>query len=420
VIGKNLTEILGLIGEGGIEFQSAPKKTLTAPYQGMQLSSAFQPIYSLSHCRIVGYEGLLRPQDAQGVGIPPIKVFGMKRTEAEIVRLDRLSRTLHVHNFTNQHDEKNWLFLNIDPNVIVQGRHYGSFFKDLLDYYELPPERVVVEIIEGAIADESQLSESVKFYKNLGCLVAIDDFGAGNSNFERIWRLAPDIVKLDRSMIAQAVTNKTARRILPGVVSLIHEVGSMVLIEGVETLEEAMVAIDTDVDFVQGFYFGKPAAPLKQGNYSTQIHDLFRDYSEQAPKESYAKRLNMEVEAFAQAVSKMQAGFSMEHSTTELINLPGVDRCYLLNQYGVQLENSIIASDRKDVSDIRFQPLTDGTGATWVRRPYLKRALNHPKEVQLTRPYLSIANGRLCVTISIAISVLNQIQVFCCDIDWNY
>jgi len=409
-----------LIGEGGIEFQSAPKKILTAPYQGMQLSSAFQPIYSLSHCRIVGYEGLLRPQDAQGVGIPPIKVFGMKRTEAEIVRLDRLSRTLHVHNFVQQHDDKNWLFLNIDPNVIVQGRHYGSFFKDLLDYYELPPERVVVEIIEGAIADESQLSESVKFYKNLGCLVAIDDFGAGNSNFERIWRLAPDIVKLDRSMIAQAVTNKTARRILPGVVSLIHEVGSMVLIEGVETLEEAMVAIDTDVDFVQGFYFGKPAAPLKQDNYSIQIHDLFRDYSEQAPQESYAKRLNVEVEAFAQAVSKMQAGFSMEHSTTELISLPGVDRCYLLNQYGVQLENSIIASDRRGIADIRFQPLTDGTGATWVRRPYLKRALNHPKEVQLTRPYLSIANGRLCVTISIAISVLNQIQVFCCDIDWNY
>ena len=420
MIGKNLTEILSLIGEGGIELQSSPKKTLTAPYQGMQLSSAFQPIYSLSHCRIVGYEGLLRPQDAQGIGIPPIKVFGMKRTEAEIVRLDRLSRTLHVHNFMQQNDDKNWLFLNIDPNVIVQGRHYGSFFKDLLDYYELPPERVVVEIIEGAIADESQLSESVKFYKNLGCLVAIDDFGAGNSNFERIWRLAPDIVKLDRSMIAQAVTNKTARRILPGVVSLIHEVGSMVLIEGVETLEEAMVAIDTDVDFVQGFYFGKPAAALKQDNYSAQIHDLFRDYSEQAPKESYAKRLNLEVEAFAQAVSKMQAGFSMEHSTKELINLPGVDRCYLLNQYGVQLENSIIATARRGIADIRFQPLTDGSGATWVRRPYLKRALNHPKEVQLTRPYLSIANGRLCVTISIAISVLNQIQVFCCDIDWNH
>ena len=419
MIGKKLTEILTMIGEDGTELRSSPKKTLQAPYQGMQLSSAFQPIYSLSHCRIVGYEGLLRPQDVQGLPIPPIKVFGMKRTEAEIVRLDRLSRTLHVHNFTNQHDEKNWLFLNIDPNVIVQGRHYGSFFKDLLDYYELPPERVVVEIIEGAIADESQLSESVKFYKNLGCLVAIDDFGAGNSNFERIWRLAPEIVKLDRSMIAQAVINKTARRILPGVVSLIHEVGSMVLIEGIETIEEAMLAIDTDVDFVQGFYFGKPGATLKQDNYSLQIHDLFRDYSEQAPKESYAKRLNLEIAAFAQALTKMQSGFSMEHSTMELINLPGVDRCYLLNQYGIQLENSIIASARRDIADMRFQPLTDGSGASWVRRPYLKRALNHPKEIQLTRPYLSIANGRLCVTISIAISVLNQIQVFCCDVDWD-
>lgn len=74
-----------------------------------------------------------------------------------------------------------------------------NIFKYLLQRYQIPAARVVVETIEGAIADEGQLSESVQFYKNLGCLVAIDDFGAGHSNIERIWRLVPDIVKLDRS-----------------------------------------------------------------------------------------------------------------------------------------------------------------------------------------------------------------------------
>ncbi|OAM53279.1 diguanylate phosphodiesterase [Methylovorus sp. MM2] len=390
-----------------------------ASYKGMRLSSAFQPIYSLSHCRIVGYEGLLRATIGEAETIVPTEVFGSARSEVEIVQLDRLSRALHMHNFASQHDDMNWLFLNIDPKVIVQGKYYGSFFKDLLDYYEMPPSRVVVEIIEGAISDESQLSESVEFYKKLGCLVAIDDFGAGHSNFERIWRLAPNIVKLDRSMIAQAVDNRTARRVLPGIVSLIHEVGSLVLIEGVETLEEAMIAIETDVDFVQGFYFGMPEANVLQEKQSKQIADLFRDYHDTMPQEMHYKKLSKHIAAFAEVVSKMQSGFAMEQACQGLLEIRGVDRCYLLNQYGIQIGTSIVVPSRQGVADIRYHPLADGNGANWIRRPYLRRALNRPKELQLTRPYLSIANGKLCVTISIAITVLNQIQVFCCDVDWE-
>jgi EAL domain-containing protein (putative c-di-GMP-specific phosphodiesterase class I) len=389
-----------------------------ALHRDMRLHSVFQPIYSLSHCRVVGYEGLLRAYTAAGDSLPPYRVFDMAQDEQEIVHLDRLSRALHMRNFCNQDDQINWLFLNVNPQVIVKGKHYGSFFSDLLKRHQIPAAQVVVEIIEGAIEDEAQLSESVQFYKNLGCLVAIDDFGAGHSNFERIWRLAPDIVKLDRSMIVQAVEKPTARRVLPGIVSLIHEAGSLVLIEGVETYEEAMIAMDTDVDLVQGYYFGTPEPLLKPVGSSAEINELFRHYNDTIPQELRHKRLSSHGAAFAQAVEKLQSGFSMEQACRVLLKIANTDRCYLLNQYGIQIGESLINAAHDNKVDARYQPLANARGANWFRRPYLRRALQRPKELQVTRPYLSIATGRLCVTLSMPLTVFDQIQVLCADIDW--
>ncbi len=390
-----------------------------ASHHGMLLRSAFQPIFSLCHRRVVGYEGLLRVASQEGQIIEPLIVFASARGEPDVVHLDRLSRALHMHNFSLQDQSQAWLFLNINPKVIVQGRYYGSFFGDLLSHYQMKASRVVVEIIEGEIEDESQLSESVDFYKNLGCLVAIDDFGAGHSNFERVWRLSPDIVKLDRTMITQAVQSPIARRVLPGIVSLIHEAGSLVLIEGIETEQEAMIAMDTDVDLVQGNYFASPDAKLKHSMDSQEISALFRQFSQKIPQEFICKKVSKYADMIAEAAEKIQVGFAMSHAVEPIMKMPGVDRCYLLNQMGVQVGSSVVAEREIQLHDDRFAPLADGRDANWFRRAYLQNALQYPKQLQVTRPYLSIATGRLCITFSISLMVMGQLQVFCCDLDWN-
>lgn len=56
----------------------------------------------------------------------------------------------------------------------------------MLARYDLPPHRVVIELIENEIADEAQFAEAMRYYPERGCLFAIDDFGAGQSNFDRI------------------------------------------------------------------------------------------------------------------------------------------------------------------------------------------------------------------------------------------
>ncbi|RAG59900.1 EAL domain-containing protein, partial [Burkholderia multivorans] len=60
-------------------------------------------------------------------------------------------------------------------------------------------------------------------------LIAIDDFGTGFSNFDRVWRARPDIVKLDRSLVERSTWSPEDRRIMHHLVSMLHQAGAMVL-----------------------------------------------------------------------------------------------------------------------------------------------------------------------------------------------
>src|SRR5215510_15562581 len=83
------------------------------------------------------------------------------------------------------------------------------------------------------------------------CSSDLDDFGAGYSNFDRIWRLRPDIVKIDREMTRRVTVEPLARRMFTGIISVLHEAGALVCVEGIETEAEALCAIDANADLIQ-------------------------------------------------------------------------------------------------------------------------------------------------------------------------
>ena len=191
----------------------------------VRLGSEFHAIYSLAHQRLVGVEGLIRPSMTGQGNLLPQALFSRANSLEEIIFLDRLCRILHVRNFMKQADDNSWLFLNVNPLVTLYGRRHGSFFSELLSRYGIPAHRIVIEILEGEIEDEVLLAESIAYYREIGCLIAIDDFGVGHSNFNRICRIAPHIVKLDKSLIEQAETSRSVRRVLPSLAGIIHEAG---------------------------------------------------------------------------------------------------------------------------------------------------------------------------------------------------
>src|SRR6267142_3556512 len=152
-----------------------------------RLSSHFQAIFSLAHRRPVGYEGLIRASDPEGRRVAPFELFSTAPHGEARVGLDRQCRALHVRNFQKLGNARSWLFLNVDPQVASEGPRLGSFFAEMLESNDFPAHRVAVELIETPFEDEGRLTSAVEYYRKLGCLIVIDDFGAGYSNFDRIW-----------------------------------------------------------------------------------------------------------------------------------------------------------------------------------------------------------------------------------------
>lgn len=396
--------------------------SVTGLFRDFTVASAFQPIYSLSHRNPVGYEALCRPVNAEGMPVSPLALFGQVKDESDNVLLDRLCRAVHVQNFANFSD-KSWIFLNVNPLVTVLGKSYGSFFKEMLEHNGISPGQVVVEILEKGIYDESILSAAVNYYKTLGCLIAIDDFGASHSNFDRVWNIQPDIVKFDRSIIVQAETNPVVRKALPSLVGLIQELGCIALMEGVETEQQALIAIDSNVDLVQGYYFGYPRAMLvdqsEQINVLPELRDKHTVFSA-ATRKRYRDAVDqclIEFRAVLQIIKTSRE--RLEVSCEKLLALPGVMRVYFLDEGGNQIGRNILKVQLPECADPRYTPLSQAAGANWSRRYYFRQAMLNPGEVQITRPYRSLTGKSQCITISALVDTPGGKLVACLDLDWS-
>ncbi|MCG7198995.1 EAL domain-containing protein [Marinobacter pelagius] len=390
----------------------------TADFQGLTLRTALQPIYSISHKRIVGYEALIRAFDTRDTQILPVDLFKLPSSDFENLLLDRLCRYLHIRNYSGIKDELNWLFLNVSPKVATSGNPSDSFFAQLLRKTGLPAHRIVMEIVEQPTDDAERLRETVAYYRELGCLTAIDDFGAGHSNFERIWNLSPDIVKLDRTLLTRATEDSKARQILDGIVSLLHQSGCLVLLEGVETRSQAMIAIDAGVDFVQGFYFRRPSTELSglertPANFGQLLDEYKRQ--NQVTFDPTQQVVNFFERFFLSTTDRLCSGASMADACENLLNQPTVSRCYLVDGNGLQIDETLVSHSARNL-DPRFRPLEDSSSADWYRQQYLRKALAQPETLQVTAPYLCVTGAYMCVTLSLGFYHEGELRVLCCDI----
>ncbi len=409
----NLESVAGLLQPEG--------NRTTGKYAGLTIRSHFQPIFSLAHSRTVGFEGLMRPANANGDPVAPLDALASGRDFSHVLNLDRLASAVHVRNF-QQLGADGWLFLNMNTGVFLESVDDEHFLRDLLVATGLPPQRVVIEILEQGVLNELKLAEAVQFFRKQGFLIALDDFGAGHSNFDRVWNLQPDIVKFDRSMTTQAGNNLRIRRLMPVMVSLLHEAGSLVLMEGIETAGEALMAMDADADFVQGYYFAAPAESLPSEDKSrvlfTQLWTDFREVT--LPEVSFHRReTSPYINAVGYAASLIESGIPLAHAASGFLDLPGAERCYLLDSEGRQIGDNLVNSRPGALADQRYSPVANAQGANWSRRFYFRRALEHPGKVQVTRPYLSIAGANQCITVSIASLVGGEMRVLCGDVSWR-
>ncbi len=150
-----------------------------ATYRTTTLRSVFQPVLSITHKRVVGYEALLRVVGDNGALASPTALFDKARGDADALLLDRLARCLHTANFVAQGIGDGWLFLNVTPRVLDTGLVQREFVEALCRHFALPPNRIVLEVIEQPARDEAALARTIDMIQHRDFLIAIDDFGTG-------------------------------------------------------------------------------------------------------------------------------------------------------------------------------------------------------------------------------------------------
>lgn len=404
-----------------------PRLPETVEHDGYRLGTVFQPIISLSHRRAVGHEALLRATDADGAAVAPLHLLQRQTTDAARREFDLLSLRLHGRNFARQRTTEpwQWLFVNLRPQAFLQG--LGSDRADrvrrLVQGCGLVPNQVVIEVTEEAVADGNDFEACAQAARDFGFLLALDDFGAGHSNFDRVWRIRPDIVKLDRSLVQRGASDAAVARVIHQMVSLLHQCGALVLMEGIETPDEACLAIDSDVDMVQGYLFGRPQPRLQlEDGPSAALLDAWAGFEQRAWQATQARRERIEPfqEALRQGAALLAEGRSLSEAAAGFLVLPGAELCFLLDERGIQHGASVRAPGQEWVSGhARFAPLQDGSQACWSRRPYFRRAMDEPGRVHATRPYLSIHGAHLCKTVSIGLMLGGRRYVFCGDVIWD-
>lgn len=215
-----------------------------------QMRVVFQPIVDLERGDVFAYEALVR-STSDHFKDPP-SMFDAAVESHCCGELGRMIRHMAIQTCASQR-----LFLNIHPNELNEGwlvRPDDAIFQHNGNVY--------LEITESVPLSHFRLCRSILGeVRGKGINLVVDDLGAGYSNLKYIADLAPEVVKLDRELIAGLTKNSRLQRLVRSIVRMCSDMGAQVVAEGIETLDELESVQGADVHFGQGYYLARPADP---------------------------------------------------------------------------------------------------------------------------------------------------------------
>jgi EAL domain-containing protein (putative c-di-GMP-specific phosphodiesterase class I) len=130
---------------------------------------------------------------------------------------------------------------------------------------EHDPRRTIVEITEhDQVGDYRPVRQACEQLRSLGCVIAVDDAGAGYAGFQHLIEIRPDVIKLDQQITHDLDSDPARAAMASALVGFARAIDATVLAEGVETRAELAVATDLGIDYAQGYYLGRPL-PLPRG-----------------------------------------------------------------------------------------------------------------------------------------------------------
>lgn len=227
-----------------------------------ELRLRYQPIVDTKSGQIAGTEALIRWAHAGYGMVQPEILIPLAEQSGLINEIGQWSIEQACRErrgwLNYDHHEEIGISVNVSVHQLMAPDFVRSVAKALTDTHT-DPKYLTLEVTESVlVADEARALSVIRGLKRLGVMVALDDFGTGQSSLTHLKQFPVDIVKIDRSFIADIRNSSASRLIVETVVDLAHGLGMSVVAEGVETIRQRDEVFALDCDFSQGFFFARP------------------------------------------------------------------------------------------------------------------------------------------------------------------
>jgi len=219
-----------------------------------QIEPYYQAIQDISTGKITKYEVLARGIIDDEIVLPKHFVKSAKKLGI----LSAITKTIIKKSFKYFQNKEISFSINLTERDLLEG-YLNDFLKEKLTLYSIAPSRVTFEILESVVVDQNFkiISKQITQLKEMGFLIAIDDFGIENSNFNRLLEMNADIIKVDGTFVGELKENEKMSLIVKTIVDLAKSLGIKTVAEFVKDEYTYNTVKELGIDYAQGYYIGK-------------------------------------------------------------------------------------------------------------------------------------------------------------------
>jgi EAL domain-containing protein (putative c-di-GMP-specific phosphodiesterase class I) len=349
---------------------------------GRRVFPYFQPILSADTGKIYSYEVLGRYSGTDGQVYSLGSFFeDSATTNEEALNVDRKIRYLAMEQFARESDGE-YLFINIRLQWLTAYSEQPEKMPTLIwaKALNIAPEKLVIEITEEEFNEDNEpYLKVLRYYKENGCKIAIDDYGKGASNIDRLARIHPDIMKIDMDYVHRAEESFYHYEYLKSIATFAESVGIEVLYEGIETQRQLEICMNSQGKYYQGYLLSRPGPSIAiiqadQTLFSEIFNNVLMKFKKNVINSNHLRDIfEVEIEEYILGcplvIDGAEAANVDKYLERLLRALPEtVRRIFLCNRQGIQISYNIEKID----GEIK---LLDFRSRNWAWRGYFQKAL---------------------------------------------
>ena len=255
------SEIIRYSNDSSIKEQIEAKKNMEVikmvkiALENYNIISYFQPIINNKTRVVEKYESLVRLVDENGNILSPHAFLDISKKGNYY---NKITHRVLENSFKILKQISTKISINLS-SLDIEKEETRNILFELLEEHKEDRHRVIFELLEDeSVKDFNVIKNFIKKVKSMGVMIAIDDFGAGYSNFERLLEFSPDILKIDGKLIKNIVNDIYSKNIVETIVSFTKKQKIITIAEFVENEQIYNILAELGVDYSQGYYFGKP------------------------------------------------------------------------------------------------------------------------------------------------------------------